>query len=81
MVATVFTLAMSLGEFGASFIVARNSEWVTIPLLIDSLRGKPMKDPLTVPASNAVATVLMVITMILFLIVERFRNKNDRGMF
>ena len=81
LVATVFTLAMSLGEFGASFIVARNSEWVTIPLLIDSLRGKPMKDPLTVPASNAVATVLMVITMILFLIVERFRNKNDRGMF
>ena len=81
LVATVFTLAMSLGEFGASFIVARNSEWITLPLLIDSLRGKPMKDPLTVPSSNAVATVLMLITMILFLIVEKFRNTKDRGMF
>ena len=81
LVATVFTLAMSLGEFGASFIVARNSEWTTLPLLIDSLRGKPMKDPLTVPSSNAVATVLMLITMILFLIVEKFRNTKDRGMF
>ena len=81
LVATVFTLAMSLGEFGASFIVARNSEWITLPLLIDSLRGKPMKDPLTVPSSNAVATVLMLITVILFLIVEKFRNTKDRGMF
>ena len=81
LVATVFTLAMSLGEFGASFIVARNSEWITLPLLIDSLRGKPMKDPLAVPSSNAVATVLMLITMILFLIVEKFRNTKDRGMF
>ena len=81
LVATVFTLAMSLGEFGASFIVARNSEWITLPLLIDSLRGKPMKDPLTSPSSNAVATVLMLITMILFLIVEKFRNTKDRGMF
>ena len=81
LVATVFTLAMSLGEFGASFIVARNSEWTTLPLLIDSLRGKPMKDPFTVPASNAVATVLMIITMILFLVIESFRNQKDRGMF
>ena len=40
-----------------------------------------MKDPLTVPSSNAVATVLMLITMILFLIVEKFRNTKDRGMF
>ena len=81
LVATVFTLAMSLGEFGASFIVARNSDWTTLPLLIDSLRGKPMKDPLTVPSSNAVATVLMLITMFLFLVIEKFRDKKDRGMF
>ena len=81
LVATVFTLAMSLGEFGASFIVARNSDWVTLPLLIDSLRGKPMKDPLTVPSSNAVATVLMIITVILFLGVEKFRSRMNRGMF
>ncbi len=80
-IATIFTLAMSLGEFGASFIVARNSDWTTLPLLIDSWRAKPMKDPLTSPASNAVATVLMLITMALFIFAERFRTNRDGGMF
>ena len=40
-----------------------------------------MKDPLTVPSSNAVATVLMIITVILFLGVEKFRSRMNRGMF
>ena len=72
---------MSLGEFGASFIVARNSDWTTLPILIDSWRAKPMKDPFTAPASNAVATVLMLITMVLFIFAERFRTNRDGGMF
>ena len=80
-ISTIFILAMSLGEFGASYIVARNSDWVTLPLLIDSLRAKPMKDPFTIPASNAVATVLMLMTMLLFLVAERFRNNKEGGMF
>lgn len=80
-IATIFTLAMSLGEFGASFIVARNSDWTTLPILIDSWRSKPMKDPFTAPASNAVATVLMLITMVLFIFAERFRTNRDGGMF
>ena len=80
-IATIFTLAMSLGEFGASFIVARNSDWTTLPILIDSWRAKPMKDPFTAPASNAVATVLMLITMVLFIFAERFRTNRDGGMF
>ena len=70
---SVFVIAMSLGEFGASFIIARNSDWVTMPLLIDAWRAKPMKDPLSAPASNSIATVLMLITMGLFL-AERFRS-------
>ena len=41
-VAAIFCLAMSLGEFGASFIVATNSDWATLPLLADSWRGMPM---------------------------------------
>tara|TARA_Y100001980_G_C14556742_1_gene349834 strand:- start:16746 stop:18407 length:1662 start_codon:yes stop_codon:yes gene_type:complete len=80
-ISTIFTLAMSLGEFGASFVVARNSDWVTLPLLIDSWRSKPMKDPFTGPASNVVATVLMLITIILFLFAERYRTNKEGGMF
>ena len=52
-----------------------------MPLLIDAWRAKPMKDPLSAPASNAVATVLMLITMGLFMFAERFRNNRDGGMF
>ena len=80
-ISSIFVTAMSLGEFGASFIVAKNSDWTTMPLLIDAWRAKPMKDPLSAPASNAVATVLMVITMGLFMFAERFRNNRDGGMF
>ena len=80
-ISSIFVIAMSLGEFGASFIVAKNSDWTTLPLLIDAWRAKPMKDPLSAPASNAVATVLMLITMGLFMFAERFRNNRDGGMF
>ena len=80
-ISSIFVIAMSLGEFGASFIVAKNSDWTTMPLLIDAWRAKPMKDPLSAPASNAVATVLMLITMGLFMFAERFRNNRDGGMF
>ena len=80
-VSSVFVIAMSLGEFGASFIIARNSDWVTMPLLIDAWRAKPMKDPLSAPASNSIATVLMLITMGLFLLAERFRSDRQGGMF
>ena len=80
-ISSVFILAMSLGEFGASFVVARNTDWITLPLLIDSWRGKPMKDPFAAPASNAIASVLMVMTLILFLVAEKFRNNREGGMF
>lgn len=80
-VSSVFVLAMSLGEFGASFVIARNTDWVTLPLLIDAWRGKPMKDPFAAPASNAIASVLLLMTMILFMIAEKFRNSREGGMF
>ncbi len=80
-ISIIFILAMSLGEFGASFVIARNSDWITLPLLIDAWRSKPMKDPFSAPASNAVATVLMVITVILFMFAEKFRTNKEGGMF
>ena len=41
LIAGIFTLAMSLGEFGASWVVTRNSDWTTLPIMIDSLRSIP----------------------------------------
>ena len=81
LVATIFTLAMSLGEFGASWVVTRNSDWTTLPIMIDSLRAIPYKNSLTAPAACAVSSVLMGITLILFTWAEKFRPARDGGMF
>ena len=81
LVAITFTLAMSLGEFGASWVVARSGEWDTLPVLIDSLRSRTGWDPLIQPTAAAAATTLMLITLLLFLTVERFRPKGEGGMF
>ncbi len=81
LIATIFTLAMSMGEFGASWVVTRNSDWTTLPIMIDSLRSIPYNNSLTAPAANAVASVLMLIALILFISTEKFRPRRDGGMF
>ncbi|MEL0101607.1 MAG: hypothetical protein VW862_07910 [Euryarchaeota archaeon] len=72
---------MSLGEFGASWVVTRNSEWTTLPILIDSLKGVPYNNSMTIPAACAIASILMFLTIITFTIAERFRKSNTGGMF
>ena len=81
LVAAIFTIAMSLGEFGASWVVTRNSDWTTLPILIDSVRAFPYNEPLVPPAANAVSSVLMLIALVLFISSEKFRPKRDGGMF
>lgn len=81
LVAVIFTLAMSLGEFGASWVVTRNSDWTTLPVMIDSLRSIPYNNSLTAPAACAVSSVLMGITLLLFTWAEKFRPARDGGMF
>ena len=81
LVAAIFTIAMSLGEFGASWVVTRNSDWTTLPILIDSIRAFPYNEPLIAPAANAISTVLMLMALILFISTEKFRPKKDGGMF
>ncbi|MGB1827906.1 MAG: ABC transporter permease [Candidatus Poseidoniaceae archaeon] len=81
LVAAIFTIAMSLGEFGASWVVTRNSDWTTLPVMIDSIRAFPYNEPLVPPAANAVSSVLMLIALILFISSEKFRPKRDGGMF
>lgn len=81
LVATIFTLAMSLGEFGASWVITRNSDWTTLPIMIDSLRSIPYNNSLTTPAACAVSSVLMGITLLLFTWAEKFRPAKGGGMF
>ena len=80
-ISSIFILAMSMGEFGASWVVTRNSDWTTLPVIIDSIRAIPYNNPLIVPAANAVSTVLMMIALLLFISTEKFRPKRDGGMF
>ena len=81
LVAAIFTLAMSLGEFGASWVITRNSDWTTLPIMIDSLRSIPYNNAYTAPAACAVSSVLMGITILLFTWAEKFRPARDGGMF
>ena len=81
LVASIFTIAMSLGEFGASWVVTRNSDWTTLPIMIDSIRDFPYNEPLIRPAANAVSSVLMLLALVLFISSEKFRPKRDGGMF
>lgn len=81
LVATIFTLAMSMGEFGASWVVTRNSDWTTLPIMIDSLRSIPYNNSLTAPAASAVSSVLMLIAVTLFTWAEKFRPSRGGGMF
>lgn len=78
-IAAIFTLAMSMGEFGASWVVTRNSDWTTLPIMIDTIREA--YKPITNTASNAIASVLMLIALVLFTWAEKFRPKRDGGMF
>ena len=80
-ISSIFVLAMSMGEFGASWVVTRNSDWTTLPVIIDSIRAVPYNNPMTVPAANAVSSVLMIIALLLFISTEKFRPKRDGGMF
>ena len=80
-IASIFTIAMSLGEFGASWVVTRNSDWTTLPIIIDTFRGVPYDRTLTVPAANAIASILMLMALSVFTFTERFRKSEQGGMF
>ena len=78
-VAASLTLAFSLGEFGASWILVRTGSWDTLSILVDQLMSRPKFDPMVQPVAMATASMLMILTFILFVIAERFRPKGDGG--
>ena len=80
-VASSLTMAFSLGEFGASWLLVRAGSWDTLSVLVDTLMSRPKFDPLVQPTAMAAATVLMLLTFVLFFVAERFRPEGDGGGF
>ncbi len=80
-VASSLALAISLGEFGATWVVLRNGASSTLPVHIDALFSKPGFDPLVTPTAMAGASVLMAITLILYVMVEKYRPDGAGGEF
>ncbi|MBT61520.1 MAG: hypothetical protein CMA63_08245 [Euryarchaeota archaeon] len=80
-VAGSLTLAFSLGEFGASWLLVRSGSWDTLSIVIDQLMGRPKFDPLVNPTAMAAASMLMMLTFGLFVLAERFRPHDDRSGF
>jgi len=73
LVAAGFAFAISLGEFGATTVIAR-ADAPTVPIVIARLLGRP--GPLNVAQAFALSTVLMVLTATSVLLVDRWRPRS-----
>jgi len=78
-VAAGLALAFSLGEFGASWILVRSTDASTLAVLVDAWLARPGFDPTTRPAAMAVAVILGLVTMVLMLLMERWREDRVHG--
>lgn len=79
LVAAVFAFTVSMGEFGAtSFIVRPNSGYLTLPIAIERYLGQP--GALNFGQALAMSAILMGVTAVGFLAIERFRY-GDIGEF
>jgi thiamine transport system permease protein len=77
LVATGFAFAISLGEFGATTVIARASA-PTVPIVIVRLLGRP--GALNVSEAFALSTLLMVLTAASAVVVDRWRPRTgSRG--
>ena len=70
LVAAIFAFTISLGEFGATALIAR-PEYPTIPLVIYRFLSQP--GALNYGQALALSTILMLITAAGMLVIERFR--------
>ncbi len=70
LVAAGFAFAISLGEFGATLFIVRPTS-PTLPVLVYRLLGQP--GPLNFGAAMAASVILMAITALAILGIERFR--------
>lgn len=76
-VAGGFAFAISLGEFGATTVIAR-ADAPTVPVAIDRLLSRP--GSLTTAQAFALSTILMALTALAILVADRWRPRAaDRG--
>ena len=68
--AATFAFTISLGEFGATLLIAR-PEYPTIPVAIERFLSQP--GGLNYGQSMAMATILMLLTITSILLIEKFR--------
>ena len=68
--AATFAFTISLGEFGATLLIAR-PEYSTIPVAIERFLSQP--GGLNYGQAMAMATVLMLLTLFSILLIEKFR--------
>ena len=71
-------LAFSLGEFGATFLVVRVGSWDSLSILVDQVASRPKFDPYVFPTAMALATTLMVVTLLVLSLNERARAWRSR---
>lgn len=76
LVAAGFAFAISVGEFGATTMIAR-ADTPTVPVAIDRLLGRP--GPLNVAQAFALSVVLMVLTAAAVLVVDHVRRRDGGG--
>jgi thiamine transport system permease protein len=70
LVAAGFAFAISLGEFGATVFIVR-PDYPTLPVIVYRLLGQP--GPLNFGAAMAASVVLMALTAVVVLLIERVR--------
>jgi thiamine transport system permease protein len=70
LVAAVFAFTISMGEFGATLLIAR-PELPTMPVVIYRLLGQA--GPLNYGQALAMSTLLMLVCGLAFVVIERFR--------
>ena len=71
--AATFAFTISLGEFGATLLIAR-PEYPTIPVAIERFLLQP--GGLNYGQAMAMATILMTLTLISILLIEKLRLPN-----
>ncbi|MEX0663605.1 MAG: iron ABC transporter permease [Acidimicrobiia bacterium] len=77
LVAAGFAFAISLGEFGATAFIARPDR-PTLPVVVFRLLGQPGAQ--NFGAAMAASTILMLLTLVSVLAIERFRTR-ELGAF
>ncbi|MEX2237604.1 MAG: iron ABC transporter permease [Dehalococcoidia bacterium] len=75
-VGAVFAFAVSLGEFGATLLLAR-PEYTTMPVAIFRALGQP--GPRALSEALAMASLLMLVAGAGFILIERLRYRGSSG--